>query len=175
MTSQRIGENMTVDTMIPSETGDNITVSEDGKMVVPNKPILSISVGEGQNTELWSAVQVVFDAAVMRAYHGERQVIWHSSNPSEQAQTSGEENEEFSLGFNLEHATSTYSSVLFSGILLFKQMGWSATADLLMKAASAVLDSGLVPQDSEIMSSAKKSAFDVIFRRNDEPMVGCRV
>ncbi|MBU0638754.1 MAG: NADP-dependent isocitrate dehydrogenase [Planctomycetes bacterium] len=43
---------------------------------VPNQPILPFIRGDGTGPDIWRASQAVFDAAVERAYHGQRRVAW---------------------------------------------------------------------------------------------------
>ena len=48
----------------------------DGKLAVPNRPIVPFIEGDGTGRDIWRASQVVFDAAVARAYQGKRQIAW---------------------------------------------------------------------------------------------------
>jgi isocitrate dehydrogenase len=56
-------------------SGERITVA-DGKLTVPNRPILPFIEGDGTGRDIWRASQAVFDAAVARAYRGKRQIAW---------------------------------------------------------------------------------------------------
>jgi isocitrate dehydrogenase len=56
-------------------TGDRIGLV-DGKLAVPNRPIIPFIEGDGIGRDIWRASQAVFDAAVARAYQGKRQIAW---------------------------------------------------------------------------------------------------
>jgi isocitrate dehydrogenase len=49
---------------------------EDGRLQVPDHPIIPFIEGDGIGPEIWSASQRVFDAAVRQAYGGSRQIAW---------------------------------------------------------------------------------------------------
>src|SRR5689334_19268009 len=55
--------------------GGKISISN-GKLTVPNNPILPFIRGDGTGPDIWAASQRVFDAAVEKAYHGHRKVAW---------------------------------------------------------------------------------------------------
>ena len=46
------------------------------KLEVPKQPILPFIGGDGTGQDIWPASQAVFDAAVEKAYKGERKVVW---------------------------------------------------------------------------------------------------
>ncbi len=48
----------------------------DGKLVVPNNPILPFIEGDGTGADIWKASVRVFDAAVAKAYNGQRKIEW---------------------------------------------------------------------------------------------------
>jgi isocitrate dehydrogenase len=50
--------------------------TQNGKLTVPNNPILPFIRGDGTGPDIWAASQRVFDAAVERAYGGKRKVAW---------------------------------------------------------------------------------------------------
>lgn len=56
-------------------TGEKITVQKN-KLVVPDNPIIPFIEGDGTGPDIWSASQIVFDAAVEKAYKGKRKVAW---------------------------------------------------------------------------------------------------
>jgi isocitrate dehydrogenase len=56
--------------------GEAITHS-DGKMVVPNHPVLPFIEGDGTGPDIWRAAVRVLDAAVAKAYGGKRKIMWH--------------------------------------------------------------------------------------------------
>jgi isocitrate dehydrogenase len=55
--------------------GGKITI-EDGKLVVPNNPIIPFIEGDGTGPDIWKASVRVLDAAVEKAYKGERKISW---------------------------------------------------------------------------------------------------
>ncbi|MEO8259038.1 MAG: NADP-dependent isocitrate dehydrogenase [Acidobacteriota bacterium] len=56
--------------------GATITV-QDGKLRVPDHPIIPFIEGDGTGPDIWRASVRVFDAAVARAYGGSRSIVWH--------------------------------------------------------------------------------------------------
>ncbi|MGB1586393.1 MAG: NADP-dependent isocitrate dehydrogenase [Thermoplasmatota archaeon] len=56
--------------------GEKITVEADGTLNVPNNPIVTFIEGDGIGVDIWAASQRVFDAAVAKAYGGERKIAW---------------------------------------------------------------------------------------------------
>ena len=58
----------------PTE-GDTI-VLRDGKLVVPDNPIIPFIEGDGTGPDIWRASKLVFDAAVEKAYGGKRSLAW---------------------------------------------------------------------------------------------------
>jgi len=48
----------------------------DGKLIVPDRPILPFIEGDGTGPDIWRASVRVFDAAVAKAYGGSRQIVW---------------------------------------------------------------------------------------------------
>ena len=55
--------------------GEAITL-RDGKMVVPSHPIIPFIEGDGTGPDIWRASVRVMDAAVAKAYSGERKIAW---------------------------------------------------------------------------------------------------
>ena len=58
-----------------SKKGEKITIA-DGKLNVPNTPVLPFIEGDGIGPDIWRAAVRVFDAAVEKAYCGERKIEW---------------------------------------------------------------------------------------------------
>ena len=56
-------------------SGEKITL-QDGKLTVPSHPIIPFIEGDGIGPDIWAAAQRVFDAAVEKAYDGERKIEW---------------------------------------------------------------------------------------------------
>ncbi len=55
--------------------GEAITL-KNGHLHVPSTPIVPFIEGDGTGPDIWRASQIVFDAAVDKAYKGERKVAW---------------------------------------------------------------------------------------------------
>ena len=56
--------------------GERITMKS-GALEVPDTPIIPFIEGDGTGPDIWRASQLVFDAAVARAYGGKRRIAWH--------------------------------------------------------------------------------------------------
>jgi isocitrate dehydrogenase len=56
-------------------SGGKISV-QNGKLNVPENPILPFIRGDGTGPDIWAASHRVFDAAVQKAYSGKRKVAW---------------------------------------------------------------------------------------------------
>ncbi|MFO7172333.1 MAG: isocitrate dehydrogenase (NADP(+)) [Bacillota bacterium] len=59
----------------PPTEGEPIT-QVDGKLQVPDRPIIPFIEGDGTGPDIWRAAQPVFDAAVEKAYGGKRKIVW---------------------------------------------------------------------------------------------------
>jgi isocitrate dehydrogenase, NADP-dependent, prokaryotic type len=55
--------------------GEKISIAN-GKLTVPNNPILPFIRGDGTGPDIWAASVRVFDAAVQKAYGGKRKISW---------------------------------------------------------------------------------------------------
>ena len=55
--------------------GEKITISN-GKLHVPDQPIIPFIEGDGTGRDIWRASVRVFDAAVEKAYGGKRKIHW---------------------------------------------------------------------------------------------------
>jgi isocitrate dehydrogenase len=55
--------------------GEKITL-KNGKLTVPDHPILPFIEGDGTGRDIWRASQAVFDAAVQKAYGGKKKIAW---------------------------------------------------------------------------------------------------
>ena len=60
--------------VVPAE-GEKITL-QDGKLTVPDNPIVAFIEGDGTGVDIWAASQPVLDAAVAKAYGGQRKIAW---------------------------------------------------------------------------------------------------
>ncbi len=65
-------------------TGQPITLSN-GKLNVPDSPIIPFIEGDGTGPDIWRASQFVFDGAVAKAYGGKRKIHWHEVLAGEKA------------------------------------------------------------------------------------------
>ncbi|MED3661952.1 NADP-dependent isocitrate dehydrogenase [Ureibacillus sp. FSL K6-8385] len=65
-------------------TNGKITV-ENGKLIVPNNPVIPFIEGDGTGPDIWAAAVRVFDAAVEKAYNGERKIQWKEVLAGEKA------------------------------------------------------------------------------------------
>jgi len=55
--------------------GEKIQLT-DGKLHVPDNPIVAYIEGDGTGVDIWAASQPVLDAAVAKAYSGQRKIAW---------------------------------------------------------------------------------------------------
>ena len=65
-------------------SGEKIKL-ENGTVTVPNNPIIPFIEGDGIGPDIWKASQMVFDAAVDKAYKGQRSIIWKEVLAGEKA------------------------------------------------------------------------------------------
>ncbi len=61
--------------LAPPREGQAITM-ENGRLQVPDNPIIPFIEGDGTGPDIWRAAQPVFDAAVAKAYGGRRRIVW---------------------------------------------------------------------------------------------------
>jgi isocitrate dehydrogenase len=73
----------TYDTLKPP-AGDTITMKE-GRLIVPDRPIIPFIEGDGTGPDIWKASQRVFDAAVKKAFGGKKQIVWFEVFAGEKA------------------------------------------------------------------------------------------
>src|SRR5512137_1012308 len=64
--------------------GEKITIKR-GRLQVPDHPIIPFVEGDGTGRDIWRASVRVFDAAVKKAYKGQRQVRWMEVYAGEKA------------------------------------------------------------------------------------------
>ncbi len=62
-------------TILAPEGGEKISV-KDGVLQVPNHPIIPFIEGDGTGPDIWRATVRLLDAAVEKAYGGQRQIKW---------------------------------------------------------------------------------------------------
>ena len=68
---------------VPAE-GAKITI-KDGKLQVPDRPIVPFIEGDGTGRDIWRASVRVLDAAVAKAYGGKRKIAWMEVYAGEKA------------------------------------------------------------------------------------------
>jgi isocitrate dehydrogenase len=62
-------------TLEPPTTGNAIT-KKDGRLIVPDDPIIPFIEGDGTGPDIWRASVRVLDAAVQKAYGGKKKIVW---------------------------------------------------------------------------------------------------
>ncbi len=78
-------QHKTVEIQVPA-AGQKITV-QDGRLTVPDQPIIPYIEGDGTGRDIWRASVRVFDAAVAAAYGGKRRIHWMEVYAGEKAHT----------------------------------------------------------------------------------------
>ncbi len=69
-----------------SNEGQTIGINKKtGDIEVPDSPIIPFIEGDGTGPDIWHASQIVFDAAVQKAYKGKKKIIWHEVLAGEKA------------------------------------------------------------------------------------------
>ena len=58
---------------------------KNGKLNVPDRPTIPFIEGDGTGPDIWRASQLVFDAAVEKAYSGKKQLMWKEVLAGEKA------------------------------------------------------------------------------------------
>ena len=66
----------TYKTLQVPKDGQTISMGADGRLQVPDRPILPFIEGDGTGPDIWRASVQVFDAAVRKAYGGRRSIAW---------------------------------------------------------------------------------------------------
>ncbi|GIV79865.1 MAG: isocitrate dehydrogenase [NADP] [Litorilinea sp.] len=69
--------------VVPTD-GEKITL-QDGKLQVPDRPIVAFIEGDGTGPDIWAASQPVLEAAVEKAYGGQRKIAWMEVYAGEKA------------------------------------------------------------------------------------------
>ncbi len=76
---------MTYLKLVPPTSGERITMGSDGKLVVPDNPIVLYIEGDGVGPEVWSASRQVLDEAIQKTYGGKRRIEWFEVFAGEKA------------------------------------------------------------------------------------------
>jgi len=66
---------------------DKISMGTDGKLIVPNQPTIPFIEGDGIGPDIWRASVRVFDAAVEKAFQGNKKINWMKVLAGEEAFT----------------------------------------------------------------------------------------
>ncbi len=64
---------------------EKITMGSNGKLNVPNNPIIPFIEGDGIGPEIWAVAEKVFNTAVEKAYGGTRKIEWKEMLAGEKA------------------------------------------------------------------------------------------
>jgi isocitrate dehydrogenase len=64
---------------------EKITMNADGKLAVPDFPIIPFIEGDGIGPDIWKVAQKVFDTAVAKAYNGAKKIEWKEMLAGEKA------------------------------------------------------------------------------------------
>lgn len=65
-------------------SGTKVSI-QNGKLVVPNDPVIPFIEGDGTGPDIWAASERVLDAAVAKAYGGTRKIHWREVLAGEKA------------------------------------------------------------------------------------------
>ncbi|QOR38280.1 NADP-dependent isocitrate dehydrogenase [Billgrantia diversa] len=71
--------------IVVPEGGEKITVNADNTLNVPNNPIIPFIEGDGIGVDVTPAMKIAIDAAVQKAYNGERKIEWMEVYAGEKA------------------------------------------------------------------------------------------
>jgi isocitrate dehydrogenase len=77
---------LTLEKLSPPREGQRIEV-RDGKLHVPDTPIIPFIEGDGTGPDIWRATVRVLEAAVRKAYGGRKQIVWFEVFAGEKAHT----------------------------------------------------------------------------------------
>jgi len=71
--------------IVVPEGGEKITANADNSLNVPNQPIIPFIEGDGIGVDVTPAMKIAIDAAVQKAYNGERKIHWMEVYAGEKA------------------------------------------------------------------------------------------
>src|SRR5487761_1671497 len=74
--TRRVSRQMAFKTIKVPSNGEKITMGSDGKLRVPDRPIIPFIEGDGTGPDIWRASVRVLDAAVRRAHGDKRRIHW---------------------------------------------------------------------------------------------------
>jgi len=70
--------------IVVPQDGQKIKV-KNGRLKVPNNPIITFIEGDGTGPDIWHASKMVFDAAVEKAFKGKKKIVWMEIYAGEKA------------------------------------------------------------------------------------------
>src|ERR1035437_6947396 len=79
-----MAETPTYNSLKAPAQGERITI-QNGKLQVPDHPVIPFIEGDGTGADIWRASQPVFDAAVKKAYGGKKKIEWFEVYAGEKA------------------------------------------------------------------------------------------
>ena len=71
---------------ITPPAGGKISISQ-GKLTVPDNPVIPFIRGDGTGPDIWAASEKVFDAAVKKAFNGKKRISWFEVFAGEASKT----------------------------------------------------------------------------------------
>lgn len=71
---------------ITPPSGGKISI-KDGKLTVPDNPVIPFIRGDGTGPDIWAASEKVFDAAVKKAFSGKKKIAWFEVFAGEASKT----------------------------------------------------------------------------------------
>ncbi len=130
---------MTSNTVVPQ--GEQITVDAQGIYHVPGFPLIAYT--PAQEAQIDSLCRMVIDAAVAKAYAGDKQIVWVDSATADTA-------EQHPVRLIFDEEPVQMASALFSAWMLLKVLGWDKAADLMHKGMAAAAAEKKVPPGSHL-------------------------
>jgi isocitrate dehydrogenase len=76
----------TYEKLTPPKDGATISVTN-GVLTVPDQPVIPFIEGDGTGPDIWRSSQRVFDAAIEKAYKGNKKIVWFEIFAGEKANT----------------------------------------------------------------------------------------
>ncbi|MCX7820633.1 MAG: isocitrate/isopropylmalate family dehydrogenase [Brevinematales bacterium] len=70
--------------IVPLE-GEKISV-ENGRLKIPDNPIVPFIEGDGTGPDIWRATKIVVDAAIEKSYKGKKKISWMEIYAGEKAE-----------------------------------------------------------------------------------------
>jgi isocitrate dehydrogenase len=76
---------MAYDKITVPDSGEKISMGDDGHLHVPDKPVIPFIEGDGIGVDITPAMKQVLNAAVEKAYAGSREIVWMEIYAGEKA------------------------------------------------------------------------------------------